>query len=78
MALKFLDKKHFLYRNRGCVWSGRAHIAESGFFSTTLCGTSMLATNWVAIEGIQVLGCPECVKIYNEIKEKMNHEKQRK
>jgi hypothetical protein len=67
MSLKWLDDKHYLYGNKGCVWSKKAHIAESGFNNPgTLCGTPMLATNWVALEGIQEPGCPECIEIYNK------------
>jgi len=27
-----------------------------------LCGTPALATNWARIEGVQVIGCQDCLK----------------
>ena len=65
--LTWLDKQHYLYGNKGCVWNNTAHIAKSGFDSVgTLCGTPMLATNWVCIEGITKPGCNKCIEIYEK------------
>lgn len=63
MIIKHLDSEHYLFGNKGSVWSKKAHIAKSGD-STTLCGTPMLSTNHVAHEGIQKPGCEECIKIF--------------
>ena len=67
--ITYLDKDHYLYGNKGAVWSNKAHIAKSGTMSGgTLCGVPMLASNWVAIEGITVPGCPKCIELYEQSK----------
>lgn len=67
--IHYIDSSHFLFGGKGDVWTNNAHIAKSGFHSTTLCGRAMLSTNWVAFEGIENPGCQECIKIYNENKD---------
>ena len=67
MAIKYLENGHYLFGNKGAVWSGSAHIAKSGQ-STTLCGTPMLSSNHVAFNEIQEPGCKECITIYKEKK----------
>lgn len=63
-----LKPNFYLFGNKGTVWSNTAHIAKSGDFSgRTLCSTPMLSTNWARIEGLEHVGCPECIKIYNEL-----------
>jgi len=60
-------KGHYMFGNKGAVWSNQVHLSKSGM-STTLCGTPMLSTNWARIENIQEIGCPECIEIYNNSK----------
>lgn len=67
MKIKFLDKQHYLFGNKGNLWNHTAHIAKTGN-STTLCGTPMLSSNWIAIEGVQEAGCLQCIKIYKDEK----------
>ncbi len=56
--------KFFLFGNKGDVWAKTAHIAKSGFHSTSLCGKPMLSSNWVSAEGITEPGCLKCIEIY--------------
>lgn len=62
--IKLLDSEHYLFGNKGAVWTNTIHIASKG--GTTLCGTAMLSTNWSAYLDDPKPGCPECLRIYNE------------
>jgi hypothetical protein len=53
-----------LYGNKGAVWTNSVHICETGFNSSTLCGTPMLATNWAAEMEVEKPGCLKCRTIY--------------
>jgi hypothetical protein len=66
MKVSELKEGYHMFGNKGTVWSNSAHIAKSGFHSRTLCETPMLSTNWAKIEEVQEIGCPDCLKIYNE------------
>jgi hypothetical protein len=57
-----LKPNQMIYGNKGNVWSNTAHIYESG--KGNLCGTPALATNWARIEGVETIGCPECLAKY--------------
>jgi hypothetical protein len=62
-----LKPDYYMFGNKGAVWNNKVHIAKSGEFSgTTLCGTPMLSSNHARIEGVKEIGCPTCIKIYNE------------
>lgn len=58
------DPKYYSYGNKGSVWADRVHIAEGGK-GLTLCGQSMLASNYGRDENP---GCEECIKLYKEAK----------
>jgi len=65
MNIKELKSNYYLYGNKGALWSNQAHIAKSSE-PTTLCGTPMLATNHCRLNGVQEIGCKECLQKYNE------------
>ena len=58
-----LKPGHSIFGNKGNVWSDTAHIYKSG--EGNLCGTPALSNNWARIEGVQTIGCPECLARYN-------------
>jgi hypothetical protein len=64
MNVNQLKPNHYIFGNKGNVWSNSAHIAKSGE-STTMCDTPMLSNNWANIEGVDNIGCPECLAKYN-------------
>lgn len=55
----------YIFGNKGAMWENKAHLAMEG--STTLCGTPMLSSNHVRINGITEVGCPVCIEAYEEI-----------
>jgi hypothetical protein len=59
-----LTQNHYLYGNKGAVWTNAVHIAKSGQ-ARTLCGTPMLSNNWARILEIEHAGCPNCIAAYN-------------
>lgn len=65
MKIHHLDSTHYLFGNKGALWSKAAHIANSGD-SLTLCGTPMLSSNWIAIEEVTEAGCEKCIEIWQE------------
>lgn len=61
------------FGNKGMVWSNKFHIAQNGLFSTTLCGTPMLSSNWIMDslhqdKSFEPVACPECKAIYDKLK----------
>jgi hypothetical protein len=58
---------YYIFGNKGAVWTNKAHAAKSGE-PRTLCGTPMLSSNWAKIEGIQEVGCPDCLRRLEEEK----------
>jgi len=54
-----MSRKHYIYGNKGNLWTNNAHAAFIGH-STTVCGVPMLATNWCAIHNVQEVQCKEC------------------
>ena len=62
--IKTLDKSFMIFGNKGNVWSGTAHAYKSG--KGNLCGTPALSTNHARFEGIEEVGCPECLKILSK------------
>jgi len=64
-----LKNGFYAFGGRGDVFSNTAHIAESGDGThRTMCGIPMLSTNWVRINEVKIIGCPECLNKYNKIK----------
>jgi len=61
--IKDLGPGYFIFGNKGNVWSGTAHAYKSGFGPGTgnLCGTPALSSNHARNEGIEEVGCPECL-----------------
>ena len=55
---------YHIFGNKGTVWNNTAHIYESG--KGILCGTPALSTNWAKIEGLEEIGCPECISHYED------------
>jgi len=56
-----------LFGNKGDVFNKTAHICKDGFDPNTLCGKPMLSSNWVQINGVNEIGCPECIAEYRKI-----------
>jgi hypothetical protein len=70
MKTSELKASYYMFGNKGALWSNTAHIAQSGSFSgRTLCETPMLSTNWCRIEGVEEIGCPECLEKYKQMTE---------
>jgi hypothetical protein len=55
---------YYLFGGKGDVWSNSAHLSHGGM-PTTLCGRPMLSTNWVRINEVQEVGCPECARLFD-------------
>ena len=55
-----------IFGNKGNLVSDNCHICQDGMFSTTLCRTPMLSTNWARITEHQTIGCPKCLEIYEQ------------
>lgn len=64
MKVTDLKPNYFIFGNKGTVWSNTAHIYKSDV--GILCGVPALSTNWARIEKLETIGCPECLKKYNE------------
>jgi len=60
-----LKPGHSIFGNKGNVWSDTAHISKSDSSGRTLCGVPMLSSNWARIEGVETIGCPNCLARYN-------------
>lgn len=68
MEKKQLAKGFRIFGNKGNVWSKECHIIEENSFSgKTLCGVPMLSTNWARIEGVEEVGCKECISLYQHL-----------
>jgi hypothetical protein len=57
--IKVLGNEYSIFGNWGNVWLGTAHAYKSG--TGNLCGTPALSTNHARYEGIEEVGCPECL-----------------
>ena len=66
MNIKNLKPGYYIYGNKGNVWSNTAHIYKNG--TGNLCGTPSLARNWAHIEGVEHIGCKECLEQYQNEK----------
>jgi hypothetical protein len=58
--VKDLGANYSIFGNKGNVWTGTSHAYKSGHGN--LCGTPALSTNWARIEGIEEVGCPQCLE----------------
>ena len=58
--IKKLGKEFSIFGNKGNVWTNTAHAYQSG--KGNLCGTPALSSNHAAMNGIEEVGCPECLK----------------
>lgn len=65
MKVEELDNEHYMFGNKGTVWSDNAHIAKSGS-PRTLCGTPMLSSNHAKYNKLTEAKCVKCNKIYAE------------
>tara|TARA_R110002126_G_scaffold119320_2_gene260149 strand:- start:226 stop:465 length:240 start_codon:yes stop_codon:yes gene_type:complete len=61
--IKDLGNEYSIFGNKGNVWSNTAHAYKSGFGpgSGNLCGTPALSSNHARYEGIEEVGCPDCL-----------------
>jgi hypothetical protein len=66
MNVNELKQGYYIFGNKGNVWSNQCHIGASDFSGRTLCDVPMLSNNWARIEEVKHIGCPECLKKYNE------------
>ena len=62
--IKELGNSFMIFGNKGNVWSNTAHAYKSG--TGNLCGTPALSSNHARIEGIEEVGCVECLKVLEE------------
>jgi hypothetical protein len=59
VSIKVLGSEYSIFGNKGNVWSGTAHAYKNGVGN--ICGTPALSTNHARYEGIEEVGCPECL-----------------
>jgi hypothetical protein len=59
VSIKVLGNEYSIFGNKGNVWSGTAHAYKNGVGN--ICGTPALSTNHARYEGIEEVGCPECL-----------------
>ena len=62
--VKELGKGFMIFGNKGNVWTNTAHAYLSG--KGNLCGTPALSTNHARLSGVDMVGCPECLKKLEE------------
>jgi len=67
VSIKELGPNYSIFGNKGNVWSGTAHAYKSGVGN--ICGTPALSTNHARNEGIEEVGCVECLKVLEEQKQ---------
>jgi hypothetical protein len=66
LKVRDLGSDYYAFGGHGDVWGDTAHIAQSGE-PVTMCGRPMLSSNWVAIEGMEHIGCPKCIAAYQQL-----------
>ncbi len=59
--VKQLGNQFMIFGNKGNVWSNTAHAYKMG--TGNLCGTPALSSNHALFAGIDVVGCPDCLKV---------------
>lgn len=57
--IKDLGAGYSIFGNKGNVWSDTAHAYKSGVGN--ICGTPALSSNHARYEGIEEVGCLECL-----------------
>jgi hypothetical protein len=62
--IKELGNEYSIFGNKGNVWTNTAHAYKSG--KGNLCGTPALSSNHARYEGIEEVGCLECLKKLEE------------
>jgi hypothetical protein len=62
--IKTLGSEYSIFGNKGNVWSNTAHAYKSG--TGNLCGTPALSSNHARLNGIEEVGCVECLKKLSE------------
>jgi len=65
--IKTLGSEYSIFGNKGNVWSNTAHAYKSG--TGNLCGTPALSSNHACYNGIEEVGCIECLaKLKEQVK----------
>ena len=64
VSIKELGSNYMIFGNKGNVWSGTTHAYKSGIGN--ICGTPALSTNHARIEGIEEVGCEDCLEKLKE------------
>jgi hypothetical protein len=64
VSIKDLGSEYSIFGNKGNVWSNTAHAYKSG--TGNLCGTPALSSNHARYEGIEEVGCKECLMKLSE------------
>jgi hypothetical protein len=64
VSIKDLGSEYSIFGNKGNVWSNTAHAYKSG--TGNLCGTPALSSNHAHYEGIEEVGCKECLMKLSE------------
>ena len=60
VMVKDLGPNITVFGGKGNVWTNTCHDYKSG--TGNLCGTPALSTNWARLEGIEEVGCPQCLE----------------
>jgi hypothetical protein len=64
VSIKDLGSEYLIFGNKGNVWSNTAHAYKSG--TGNLCETPALSSNHARYEGIEEVGCKECLMKLSE------------
>jgi len=64
--IKELGNEYMIFGNKGNVWTNTAHAYKLGVGN--LCGTPALSSNHARYEGIEEVGCIECLNKLKEVK----------
>ena len=62
--IKTLGPEYSIFGNKGNVWSNTAHAYKAGIGN--ICGTPALSTNHAHYNGIEEVGCQECLSKLNQ------------
>jgi hypothetical protein len=64
--IKELGNEYMIFGNKGNVWTNTSHAYKLGVGN--LCGTPALSSNHARYEGIEEVGCIECLNKLKEVK----------
>jgi hypothetical protein len=64
--IKELGNEYMIFGNKGNVWTNTAHAYKLGVGN--LCGTPALSSNHARYDGIEEVGCIECLNKLKEVK----------